>query len=219
MVAAPALPAGMWLAPMCPAHAADIEAVQRALYPARYLESTSHILARAAAFPSGSLVVLMRAAAGVERLAGYAQAYPWPAAAAAAAPPSLCDSDAPAMIAAAVAAPADALLFIHEVSVYVQGRGLGSVLLAGCAHAGRAAGLRHAMLVAVLGQGSYWQRHGFVRERDLSPGYYDTAPAADALPQPPRVGDCVDLPPMPTQGSDDSSAVVMSAPLSLPVQL
>ena len=209
----PPLPKGTWLAPMSPEHAASIEAVQRAIYPKRYLESTAFILARAAVFPTGSVVALMRAAGGSERVAGYAQAYPWPAAAAAAAPPSLCDSDAPKIISEALASPSNSLLFLHEVSVYEQGCGLGAALLAACAHAGRAAGLSRVLLVAVLGQGSYWQRHGFTRERDLPSGYYDTEIAVVEAPAIPSPRNSEDLPPRPTQASEDTSAVIMSANL------
>jgi GNAT superfamily N-acetyltransferase len=141
----PPLPPGVRLAPLRACHAAAVFAVQRAIYPSRLLESAVHIVDRARQFPSGSFVALATRSGGSadaeateEDVVGYAQAYPWPAAAAAVSPPSLCDSDAPAVIARACAAATavggeggggETLLFVHEVSVWRQGVGLGRALM------------------------------------------------------------------------------------------
>jgi len=232
------LPPGVRLAPLRACHAAAVFAVQRAIYPSRLLESAAHIVARADVFPSGSFVALMVRsggscvdAAAPEDVVGYAQAYPWPAAAAAAAPPSLCDGDAPAVIARACAAAAAAaaasaegaaaaaasaegavgetLLFVHEVSVWRQGVGLGRALMEACLAAGRAAGLRRAMLVAVLGNAPIWARFGFASLRSL--------PAYGGEGAPPEEGAGKDaapwLEPTPSQASADETAVVMVAAL------
>ena len=224
----PPLPPGVRLAPLRACHAAAVFAVQRAIYPSRLLESAVHIVDRARQFPSGSFVALATrsggsadAAATEEDVVGYAQAYPWPAAAAAASPPSLCDSDAPAVIARACAAAAagggseggggETLLFVHEVSVWRQGVGLGRALMEACLAAGRAAGLQRAMLVAVLGNGPLWARFGFESLRSL-PAYGGEG----APPEEEGAGDDATVPwlqPTPSQASTDETAVVMVAAL------
>jgi len=224
----PPLPPGIRLAPLRACHAAAVFAVQRAIYPSRLLESASHIVERARQFPSGSFVALsMRscgsgadAAATAEDVVGYAQAYPWPAAAAAVSPPSLCDSDAPAVIARACAAAAaggghegggETLLFVHEVSVWRQGVGLGRALMEACLGAGRAAGLQRAMLVAVLGNGPLWAKFGFESLRSL-PAYGGEG----APPEEEGAGEDGAVPwlqPTPSQASTDETAIVMVAAL------
>ena len=209
---------GMWLEPMRASHAAAISAIQRACYPARLLESVDHILARAAVFPAGSVVALAPASgAAAPVVVGYAQAYPYGSSAA---PPALNDSDAPAAIAAALAAPGDALLFVHEVTVYRQGQGLGRALLANVCAAGFAAGLRTAMLVAVLGRAPLWTHLGFTHVRDL-PGYGADddggGGGADGGGGGAADGGAAaapfELPQLPSASNPDTSAVVMTAVL------
>ena len=221
---APPLPPGVWLEAMREQHASAIFAVQVAIYPPHLLEAAEHILARARVFPEGSVVALARARGGGAAgllgacsppaldgaavdgedvvVVGYAQAYPWPAAA----------------IAAAVAGPpAAALLFLHEVSVDAQGAGVGRALLAHCLRAGRGARLPSAMLVAVMGRAPLWAHvGGFAPVRDLGDYGDDSAGAAalaDAAAAAGARARARALPPMPSQASTDRSAVVMVAAL------
>ena len=58
--------------PLLPAHEAAVGALQEAVYPPPYHEHTRHILARAAAYPQGSFVVVRRSnsASGGEHSGG-----------------------------------------------------------------------------------------------------------------------------------------------------
>ena len=192
---------------MLGSHAAAVFAIQRAVYPPRLLERAEHIVSRASIFPSGSFVAL---SADDGTLLGYAQAYPWSAAAASASPPSLSDGDAPAAIAAALALPPrEALLFVHEVSVYRQGCGVGRALMERCLAAGRAVGLRRAMLVAVLGNAPLWQRVGGFRAIRELPEYAGSTRADDGGEG--SDGGAPALAPTPSQASTDTTAVLMEA--------
>jgi ribosomal protein S18 acetylase RimI-like enzyme len=168
------------LAPLEAAHLGRVAAIQAAVYPPCYNEDARLILSRAAAYPSGHLVAMLEDGDVV----AYASAYPWPLAAALAAPPSLGALDV-ARIRAADAAPDSAALFLHEVSVYAQGVGVGAAFVdALLAHA-EARGFRAAVLVCVLGNEKYYERWGFEAVRALPPYAMEApapAPVEGALP-------------------------------------
>lgn len=183
---------------MAPQHAAQIENIQRSIYPPSLHEATALILERAAAFPAGSAVALDAAGA----VLAYISAYPYPHAEALAAPPSLGRASA-ASIARALAAPAEACLFLHEVSVYNQGAGLGTQLVRHVLAAARALGLRRCVLVSVLGNRAFYEKvFGFATLREL-PEPYSCAEAARLEPAPPP------LPPTPSYFCTDTAAHVM----------
>jgi len=105
-----------------------------------------------------------------EVVVGYMQYHPWPAAMEGE-PPHLADGDAARHIAAAAAAGAGQLLFIHEISVALQGRGVGSVFMNAAVAAARDGGYRRALLVAGLGNGARWAQFGFRRRAGGGGGY------------------------------------------------
>ena len=150
--------------PMDPSHGSAIIAIQRSIYPNALHEDVSLILARASLFPAGSLVALD--AAPPHDVLAYASAYPYPAALALASPPSLGELD-PALIVAALAHPADACLFVHEVSVYAQGRGIGGLFMKRLLGLAGVMGLSSAVLVSVLGNRGYYLKLGFSLVRSL----------------------------------------------------
>lgn len=187
-----------------------VAAVQEASYPPHYHEDVSFVLERAEAFPEGSFVVVDDSNGQV---VAYAQCYPWPREAALKKPPSLHDGDAVASIRSALTGPKeDAILFAHEVTVWEQGKGLGSFLmerLLAVSEEGRRFDL--VMLVAVLGNGPLWGRFGFEALKELPWGYYaseseSSEEGADAAPPTTRLG----LAPRPSFFSKDLSAVVMT---------
>jgi GNAT superfamily N-acetyltransferase len=169
------------------------------VYPPDFNEDVSLIFSRAATYPAGHLVAYLE---GSDAVIAYASSYPWPLTAALAAPPSLGVFDA-APVCAVDAAPEgpDCAFFIHEVSVYVQGGGVGTALVdALLAHA-RARGFHTALLVSVLGNDGYYaKKWGFSAVRALPP-YAMVAPA----PAPAEGA----LPPTPSHFSKESSATLM----------
>ena len=180
---------------MLPSHGPSVMAIQRSIYPNPLHEEFSFIFARATAFPSGALVALDGATGAV---LGYASAYPYPAAAALSDPPSLGELNAE-LIAAALRAPRGAALFIHEVSVHAQGRGIGKLLMQRLLGLGRELGLARAILVSVLGNKVYYEKMGFRLVRTL-PSYAASVQLAPIEPP---------LPPTPSFFSDVKEADVM----------
>lgn len=200
---------------MCARHEADIARIQAAIYPACYHERASFILDRRAAYPDGALVAIE---ASTDALLAYGQCYPWPAADITAnGPPALSDPQAPARIARALAQPAEAVLFIHEVSVHAQRRGIGGAMMRAMLDIGRAAGLRNAVLVAVLGNAPLWERMGWTRQRALPDGYYASAVADAGLEQAAAAAAASDTAPAlertPSYYSTDMSAIIMTRQL------
>ena len=187
------------LLPMTAAHSASVLAIQQSIYPPCLHEDVALILERAALFPPGSLVGV--AAAGRVVL-GYCSSYPYPLADALARPPSLGTVEALA-VARALAEPARACLFLHEVSVYLQGAGLGSRMVRELLAVAAARRLCAVVLVSVLGNSAYYQRFGFEVVREL-PSYACDAAATAAAPPPPPP-----LPPTPSYHCKEKRAHVM----------
>lgn len=137
------------------------------------------MMQRRAAFPAGSFVVTDEARDNL--IVAYAQCYPWGRAAALASPPSLHDGGALDAIAAALAGPpSDAVMFMHEVTVWEQGRGLGRSLMDQLIQVARDHGCSTALLVAVLGNEPLWSKFGFSEYKPLPYGYYAGGEAAAA---------------------------------------
>ena len=162
--------------PMEEAQMPELGALQASVYPPPYHEHTKDIWQRARLFPQGSFVVRRRgAAAGGERdgaLIGYCAAYPWPRAAAHESPPMIGDAKGEAMILEGLRSPADAVLWVHEITLHAQGEGIGTAALEALLATARALGFREAMLVAVLGRAPFWASRGFSVFRELPSGYY-----------------------------------------------
>lgn len=180
---------------MLPSHGPSVVAIQRSIYPNQLHEEFSYILARATAFPAGALVALDSATGAV---LGYASAYPYPSASALSDPPSLGELNA-GLIAAALRAPRGAALFIHEVSVHAQGRGIGTQFMQRLLGLGRELGLARAVLVSVLGNRAYYEKMGFSVVRTLPS--YAASEQLDPIAPP--------LPPTPSFFSDVKEADVM----------
>lgn len=146
-------------------------AVQRAVYPPPYHEDVSFVMQRRAAFPAGSFVVTDDARDNL--IVAYAQCYPWRRVAALESPPSLHDGSALDAIAAALAGPtSEAIMFMHEVTVWEQGRGLGRLLMDQLLQVARDHGFSTTLLVAVLGNEPLWSKFGFSVYKELPYGYY-----------------------------------------------
>lgn len=156
-----------------------IWAVQRAVYPPPYHEDVDYVMKRRDAFPEGSFVVVDEARKGM--LVAYAQCYPWGKAAALSCPPSLHDGGALDSIKGALAGPpSEAVMFMHEVTVWDQGRGLGRSLMERLLRVAADHGITTALLVAVLGNEPLWSKFGFSVLKELPYGYYAGGAAAAA---------------------------------------
>lgn len=154
-------------------------AVQRAVYPPPYHEDVSFVMHRRTAFPAGSFVVTDDAKDNL--IVAYAQCYPWNRVAALESPPSLHDGSALDAIGAALAGPtSEAIMFMHEVTVWEQGRGLGRLLMEQLLQVARDHGFSTALLVAVLGNEPLWSKFGFSVYKELPYGYYAGGAAAAA---------------------------------------
>jgi len=104
---------------------------------------------------------------------GYMAAYPWPSSNALEKPPSLGDEKTIEMIERGASDPSCAHFFIHEVTLYAQGEGIGKIAMEFLLRIGKRMGFKQAMLVAVLGNESYWQKScGFHEYKKLPDGYY-----------------------------------------------
>jgi hypothetical protein len=104
---------------------------------------------------------------------GYMAAYPWPSSNALEKPPSLGDEKTIEMIARGASDPSCAHFFIHEVTLYAQGEGIGKIAMDFLLRIGKRMGFKQAMLVAVLGNESYWNKScGFHEYKKLPDGYY-----------------------------------------------
>lgn len=186
------------LLPMTAAHSACVAAIQQSIYPPCLHEDVALILERASLFPRGSLV---GAAAGGRVVIGYCSAYPYPLEDALARPPSLGKVEQ-LFVARALAEPARACLFVHEVSVYLQGAGLGTRMMRELLRVAAAHRLRAVALVSVLGNRGFYERLGFEVVRELPSYACDLAATAAAAPPPP-------LPPTPSYHSEERRAHVM----------
>jgi hypothetical protein len=192
------------LAPLAAAHLPSVAAIQAAIYPHCFNEDVSLIFARASAYPAGHLVAILE---GSDAVIAYASAYPWPLAAALAAPPSLGALDVAQILAADASPGLGAAFFLHEVSVYVQGVGVGAALMGALLAHAEARGFTTALLVSVLGNEAYYERKfGFEAVRELPPYGMDN-PAPE-----PAVGER--LPPTPSHFSVEARATLMR--LALP---
>jgi len=104
---------------------------------------------------------------------GYMAAYPWPSSNALEKPPSLGDEKTTEMIERGASDPSCAHFFIHEVTLYAQGEGIGKIAMEFLLRIGKRMGFKQAMLVAVLGNESYWNKScGFNEYKKLPDGYY-----------------------------------------------
>ena len=184
------------LHPMAPAHGASVAAIQQSIYPPSLHEDVALILERAALFPRGSLVCICG-----QQCVGYASAYPYPEDLALARPPSLGKVE-PLCIARALAEPARACLFIHEISIYSQGQGLGQRVLQELLAVAAAHSFRSIVLVSVLGNENWYARSGFRVVRELASYSCDEGASAATAPPPP-------LPPTPSYHCQIKQAHVM----------
>lgn len=130
----------------------------------------------------------------------YGSSYPWPLHAALEKPPSLGTLDL-SQIRAGDAAPEEACYFLHEISVWEQGSGVGSALVNAMLDHAESCGFRVALLVSVLGNDDYYaKRWGFEVVRTL-PSYAIDDPS----PSPVTYA----LKPTPSHFSTDASATLM----------
>lgn len=132
----------------------QLESIQTLCYPAHYLESAAVLRARFARAPRTAWV----AAVG-ELAQAYLVGYP-----------SRLQRIAPLNSVFVPSAEADTL-YLHDLAVAptLAGQGVGPRLVALALDAARAAGLRHAALVAVGNAAPFWQRQQFVPHRLVSP--------------------------------------------------
>jgi GNAT superfamily N-acetyltransferase len=199
------LAAGFTVRHMLPEDGPAVAAVQEASYPPHYHEDVSFVINRRGVFPEGSFVIQD----GTGKIVAYAQCYPWLREAALKEPPALHDGDACATIKEALAVEnrSEALLFLHEVTVYEQGKGLGTFLMNKLLEVAKETGFSTAMLVAVLGNGPLWAKFGFELTKELPWGYYaeDLADGDGGAEKPVKTV----LEPRPSYYSKDLSAVVM----------
>ena len=104
---------------------------------------------------------------------GYMAAYPWPSSNALEKPPSLGDEKTTEMIERGASDPSCAHFFIHEVTLYAQGEGIGKIAMEFLLRVGKRMGFKQAMLVAVLGNEGFWHKScGFNVYKKLPDGYY-----------------------------------------------
>lgn len=104
---------------------------------------------------------------------GYMAAYPWPSIDALEKPPSLGDEKTEEMIERGASDPSRAHFFVHEVTLYAQGEGIGKLAMDFLLRIGKKMGFRQAMIVAVLGNESYWSKSCSFKElKKLPDGYY-----------------------------------------------
>jgi hypothetical protein len=104
---------------------------------------------------------------------GYMAAYPWPCKEALEKPPSLGDKRTEELIKQGAQNPSLSVFFIHEVTLYAQGEGIGKVAMNFLLQIGKKMGFKQAMLVAVLGNEDYWNKsNGFKEWKKLPDGYY-----------------------------------------------
>lgn len=104
---------------------------------------------------------------------GYMAAYPWPCKEALEKPPSLGDNKTEELIKQGAQNPTLSVFFIHEVTLYAQGEGIGKVAMNFLLQIGKKMGFKQAMLVAVLGNEDYWNKsNGFKEWKKLPDGYY-----------------------------------------------
>jgi len=104
---------------------------------------------------------------------GYMAAYPWPSTDALEKPPSLGDEKTVEMIERGASDPSRAHFFVHEVTLYAQGEGIGKLAMDFLLRIGKEMGFRQAMIVAVLGNESYWSKSCSFKElKKLPDGYY-----------------------------------------------
>ncbi len=205
---------GLTCRPMTADDGAGIAAVQEAVYPPHYHEDVAFVINRSAVFPAGSWVVVDRGNGGSETIVAYGQCYPWLKEAALAKPPALHDGDAVSAIKAALDAPrSDSVLFCHEVTVYRQGQGIGSMLMNRMIALAADMGFETMMLVAVLGNGPLWSKFGFRTHKELPWGYYAEGASISAGDGDEEEGTHTTLlKPAKSYYSKDLSAVVMLRP-------
>ena len=189
------------LDPLSMEHMAAVEAIQIAVYPRFYHEDISCISARAKSYPDGSFVWRSESSGAI---VAYCTAYPWPLAAALLSPPSLGTVDT-AAIDAACRAPGSSCIFLHEVSVWEQGAGIGRALVDAVLKLGALRGFTDCLLVSVLGNDAYYERLGFHSIRALPPYTLPDAPPSSHS----GGGRIWKLAPRPSHYSTDMRATLM----------
>lgn len=133
---------------------ADLDAVRAladAIHPG-YPEDGAVLAERLRLYPAGCFVWVRDGAAR-----GYALSHPWPAGA------------PPALNTRIGAIPADADAYhLHDIALLAseRGRRAGSAIVARLAAHARAQGFRALTLIAVNRSGPFWERAGFVAQRD-----------------------------------------------------
>lgn len=175
--------------------------VQLACYPSQFWEPQCVCAARAAAYPAGALVARMsiadvedaRESSGIDKsrdvwaslthegrvVVGYGQMHPWPAAMALTSPPCLSAESTPRLVQEALDGHSKCM-FIHEITVAVQGRGIGSAIMRHFLRQCATDGFKDIYLVAVLGNESRWGKFGFQRVRVIEGGYGLSGAVIDA---------------------------------------
>ena len=180
-----------------------VDGIQRSIYPPSLHEASSLILERACIFPQGSLVALNLD----KTVVGYCSSYPYPAEEALARPPSLGTLDS-YNLSRALSEPTKACLFIHEVSIYAQGMGIGKAMIRHLLSLAVSKKYSTVVLVSVLGNRAYYESFGFQVVRVLSSYSAEAAQGSSAAPpQPP-------LPPTASYFSEEKEAHVMQLFLS-----
>lgn len=181
-------------------HGLAVHAIQRSIYPPSLHEALELVVSRALLFPSGSLVA--HSSSDTTTLLGYCSSYPWPFDEALTSPPSLGHPTTPEIVERCLADPSHSCLFIHEVSVYQQGQGLGKAFMEALIALARGHKFKGVVLVSVLNNENYYaQKFGFKVVRQLP--LYGVEEYVESAHAPP-------LPPTPSYFSATKTGHVMS---------
>ena len=184
------------LSPMTTSHGPGVHTIQRSIYPPDLHESLELVVSRALLYPAGSLVAHSNGTPTT--LLGYCSSYPWPFDDALSSPPSLGHPTTPEVVQKCLHDPPNSCLFVHEVSVYQQGQGLGRSFMDALIAQARSHGFKGVVLVSVLNnEGFYSRNFGFHTVRELP--HYGVEEYVESAHVPP-------LPPTPSYFSTTKTA-------------
>lgn len=139
-------------------HREAIISIQSAIYPPHFHEDINIIMTRRSLWSKGSFIAIDKYTHFIH---GYGQCYPWSKTKALIKPPSLGSEDATIEIENALKLPSsDVILFIHEISLYTQGKGIGRCILQSMFTLAKENKYSTCMLVSVLGNESLWKHVG-----------------------------------------------------------